>query len=58
MYRIKALNEDSDVEDEDDTRVTKEAEVFYYHNLTKYVASNRILRAFPQIECFYDEQFT
>lgn len=32
MYRIKALNEDSDVEDEDDTRVTKEAEVFYYYN--------------------------
>lgn len=27
MYRITAINEDTDVEDEDDNRVTKEAEV-------------------------------
>lgn len=29
MHRITAINEDTDVEDEDDTRVTKEAEVIF-----------------------------
>lgn len=36
MYRIKAVNHESDTEEEDYTKVTKEAEVCIYHNLNKY----------------------
>lgn len=33
MYKITAINEETDTEDEDDTKVTKEAEVSSNHNL-------------------------
>lgn len=35
MYRITAINHGSDTEEEDDTKVTKEAEVRITHNLNK-----------------------
>lgn len=37
MYRITAINNESDTEEEDDTKVTKEAEVcIVRHNLNKF----------------------
>lgn len=33
MYRITAINTESDTEEEDYTKVTKEAEVSNHHNL-------------------------
>lgn len=39
MYRIAAINNESDTEDEDDTKVTKEAEVCIdvVHNLNQLI---------------------